>query len=256
MGREDHYIFMDGCVVKGCKPVLDFESTFGEYSALLMDLFKRGRWGSGERRVLGVRVGRERFEDWASTHVHTAQSTENKRTGASRVNDLLVGIKGNGNIHLFGTSAAGAAMLEYILLTDPATLYYRPRDPKGEFRPPKRYRIDPRIASLTTIDAPTNWVPVRHADMPGVRGWGKGTVGYYLARHTRIKAGPRRHSGEYTTRVEDVPDTWVGAHPVAGLDYEDTPHYDGLPRAGIERHIYTGSHMSHETRAFLERVWR
>lgn len=256
MGKDDHYVFMDGCVVKGCRTLIEFERTFGEYADLLEDLFHRGGWGRGEKRVLGVRVGGRKFEDWATEHIYAAQSTQNKRTGASRVDEVLRSIEGNGNIHLFGTSAAGAAILEYVLLTDPGTLYYRPHDPRKEFMPAKRYDIDPRIASLTTIDAPTNWVPVRRDPGWPRPGWSKGTIGYYLAKHTRIKAGPKVPKGAHTNRTEDVPGTWVGAEPVAGLDYDNDPHYDYLPRQAVERHMYTGGHMSHETRDFLRRVWR
>jgi hypothetical protein len=256
MGKDDHYIFMDGCIVKGCKPVLNFEHTFGEYSYLLEELFRRGGWGHGEKGFWGFRKGGANFDDWVSTHVHMAQSTQNKRTGASRVDELLRGISGHGHIHLFGTSAAGAALLEYMLLTDPRTLYYRPSDPHGDLRPPKRYDIDPRIASLTTIDAPTNWVPVRHDDGLRKWSWGAGILGEYLDHHTRVKAGPHYLKGEHATRTEDVPDTWVEAHPVAGLDYDDRPHYDNLPEPGMKRHMYTGNHISHETRDFLHRVWR
>jgi hypothetical protein len=257
MGKDDHYIFMDGCIVKGCKPVLNFEHTFGEYAALLEDLFHRGGWGRGEKGLLGLRLGSSSFDDWVSRHVHMAQSTQNKRTGASRVDALARGIPpGHGHVHLFGTSAAGAAMLEYILLTAPSTLYYRPSDPHSHHRPAKQYDLDPRIASFTTIDAPTNWVPVRHDDPLRKWSWGAGAPGEYLEHHTRIKAGPRYPQGEHTTRTEDVPDTWVEARPVAGLDYDDRPHYDNLPDPGMKRHMYTGNHISHETRDFLRRVWR
>ena len=39
MGYQDHYLFMDGCIVKGCKPFVDFEGTFGEYGAALKELY-------------------------------------------------------------------------------------------------------------------------------------------------------------------------------------------------------------------------
>lgn len=256
MGRDDHYIFMDGCVVKGCKPFIAFEKTFGEYAALLRKLYMHGHWGRFERRFMGLhRPAYFNFGDWVQLHVHTAQSTQNIRTGADRIDRILKGIRGHGDIHMFGTSAAGSAMLEYFLLTDPDRLYYHP-DNEHELKPAKKYDIDVRIASLTTIDAPTNWVPLRH-DSGRLRPYyGRDALGRYLAGRTRIKAGPRVPPEKHTTRTEDVPNTWVEAEPVAGLDYDDRPHYEYLPKASIERHIYTGSHMSHETREFLERIWR
>src|SRR4051794_36331144 len=124
MGYRDHYLFMDGCIVKGCKPYVAFESTFGEYAALLRELYESDGWGRAERHVLGVRVPVSvSFEDWAKTHVHTAQSTQNLRTGAARIDAFLQSISDPANIHLFGTSAAGSAILEYFLLSDPETLY-------------------------------------------------------------------------------------------------------------------------------------
>ncbi len=255
MGKDDHYLFMDGCVVKGCKPVLDFERTFGEYAELLEDLFHKGRWGHGEKGRFGRRAASRDFDDWADEHIHAAQSTQNMRTGADRVNNVLEGISGEGNIHLFGTSAAGAAMLVYFVLCEPKTLYVRSEDSRNEMVPAQKYTIDRRIASLTTIDAPTNWAPVKH-DEPGRRSVpGKDALGDYLMRHTRIKAGAGCGSEE-TNRMEDVPGTWIGAQPVAGMCYDNRPHYKYLPDAGMERHIYTGSHASDETREFLERVWR
>jgi hypothetical protein len=258
MAQHDHYLFMDGCVVKGCHPTIDFEHSFGEYAGLLEELFERGNWGHSIRRLLGRNVSRRiAFNEWAEEHVHLAQSTQNKRTGAARVHAVVQSIAGQANIHFFGTSAAGAAMLEYFLLTDPQTLYYRSSDPNNILRPARRYPLDPRIASLTMIDAPMNWVPLRRDRGLIHRNWGKQALGQYLPAHTRIVSGPHYPVAAHTVRCEDVPGTWVGADPVADLDFDNHPHYDGLPEEpGIERHIYTGGHMSHETRAFLERVWR
>ncbi|MDQ6694020.1 MAG: hypothetical protein M3014_06320 [Chloroflexota bacterium] len=255
MGSQDHYVFMDGCVVKGCRFLIDFERTFGEYADLLEELYERGHWGRGARRLFGSRAGYDDFDDWATEHVHVAQSTQNLRTGAARVNGILQSISGHVNIHLFGTSAAGAAIIEYFLLCDPGTLYYRATDPHNDTIPNKKYAIDTRIASMITLDAPTNWVAVKHNDGEMPRASGKGTIGDYLVRHTRIKAGDKYGRDRQTARMEDVPDTWVEAQPVAGVYYDNRPHYEYLPKAGLERHIYTGSHMSLETRDFLERVW-
>ena len=257
MASGDHYIFMDGCIVKGCRPFIDFEHTFGDYAAVLTELYHQGHWGGRAGRVWGFRQSAtDAFEDWADKHIHVAQSTQNLRTGASRVDGILRSIRGDTNIHLFGTSAAGSAMLEYFLLCDPQTLYYHNSDKHGERMPTRRYRIDPRIASFTAIDAPANWVPVRRDRHNPRIAFGPGTVGRYLADHTRIQAGPRLPAGRHTTRMEDVPNTWVECWPVAGIDYDDRPHYDYLPEVGLKRHIYTGGHASHESRAFLERVWR
>ncbi len=255
MGYHDHYVFMDGCIVKGCRPVIDFDRSFGEYAALLRELYRRGGWGRGARRVLGVPVS-ESFDSWAATHVHTAQSTQNMGTGSDRVERIVQVLKGPGNVHLFGTSAAGAAMLEYFLRTAPNTLYWHARDPLARRLPRQKFTIHPQIASFTAIDAPTDWIPLRRGGGPGRSGAEPGTLGAYLAKHTRIKTGPGTPPGEHTTRLEDVPGTWVGAVPIAGLDYDNDPHYDYLPEEPLARHIYTGGHMSHETRAFLERVWR
>jgi hypothetical protein len=54
---------------------------------------------------------------------------------------------------------------------------------------------------------------------------------------TRIKVGPHYPKGEHSTRTEDVPDTWIEAHPVAGLDYDNRPHYDNLPEPGMKRQM-------------------
>ncbi len=188
-------------------------------------------------------------------HVHLAQSTQNMRTGAYRVDEILRGISGHDNIHLFGTSAAGAAILEYFLLTDPDRLYYNDRDPDDTLKPARKYRIDNRIASLTTIDAPTNWIRIRHDKGRIFSYFGPSAMGRYLVGHTRIKTGPHIPQDKHTTRLEDVPDTWVGALPVAGLDYDNQPHFSYLPEAGIKRHMYTGGHASEETTEFLLRVW-
>ncbi len=256
MAAADHYIFMDGCVVKGCKPVLEFEHTFGEYAYLLEDLYRRGGWEPRRRRIAGLLLPGNGFDGWADRHVLMAQSTQNLRTGAMRIDAMLHKIDGEADIHLFGTSAAGSAILEYFLLTDPETLYFHATDPRDRRMPARKYRIDRRIASVTCIDAPNNWVPLRReSPMPGANG-APGTLGRYLAEHTRVKAGPRYPEDEYTIRTEDVPGTWVGAKPVAGAGYDNHPHFDHLPDTPLERHIYTGSHMSDETRAFLERVWR
>lgn len=255
MGQRDHYLFMDGCVVKGCKPFVDFETTFGEYAALLKELYHQAGWGRASRRILGVPVSTA-FEDWADRHVHTAQSTQNLRTGAARINDWLQQVPGNDSIHLFGTSAAGAAILEYFLLCDPAVLYYHASDPRDTRVPARRYTVDSRIASLTLIDPPANWVPLRRSLSPTLPNNGPGTLGRYLAAHTRVKAGPGYSDEEKTARMEDVPGTWIGSQPVAGIIYDNTPHYDGLPHMILERHIYTGRHISAETRAFAARAWR
>jgi hypothetical protein len=244
-------------VVKGCKPFVDFETTFDDYAAVLKDLYERGGWGRGERRLLGVPLPTASlFEDWADKHVHTAQSTQNLRTGAARVNDWLQEVPGTANIHLLGTSAAGAAILEYFLLCDPQTLYYHASDPRDSRRPARRYTIDSRIASFTAIDPTADWVPLRRSISPTLPNNGPGTLGRWLAAHTRIKAGPHYSDAEKTARMEDVPGTWIASQPVAGIIYDNQPHYDYLPHLGIERHIYTGAHISHEMRAFLERVWR
>jgi len=254
---DDHYIFMDGCIVKGCKPLVDFTRTFGEYAALLEQLYREGGWGTRERFLPWLPFRRlSSFDSWVSDHVHIAQSTQNMGTGARRVNELLEKIQGHDDIHLFGTSAAGSAMLQYFLLTDPDLLYSHPEDPKGEQRPSKRYKIDVRIASVTTIDAPSNWIRLRHDTGPQQAYYGKGSLGRYLVAHTRVKAGPSVPKDKHTIRMEDVPDTWVGAGPVAGMDYDNNPHFSYLPRPGMRRHMYTGSHMSKETREFLRRVWR
>jgi len=257
MGKEDHYIFMDGCVVKGCKPKLDFDFSFGQYADLLEDLYRQGGWGRGEHRLGPLPLpGRMPFTTWRDSHVHTAQSTQNIGTGARRIDALLRAIPGQANIHLLGTSAAGSAILEYFLLTDPDLLYVHDSDPSGRRRPAPAYRLDPRIASITTIDAPTNWVPLLR-NHPGRPADGAPrSLGRYLARRTRVKAGANVPPDVATTRTEDVPLTWISGDPVAGLVYDNQPHYDGLPPFDLERHIYTGKHMSQETRAFLERVWR
>jgi hypothetical protein len=254
MGRADHYVFMDGCVVKGCKPVLALEPTFGEYGALLKELFRRGGWGHSETRGRLGWPRMESFDQWAEAHVHTAQSTQNTGTGADRIEPIVQRIKDDGDIHLFGTSAAGAAILEYFLRCAPQTLYQHSSDPWRRRIPRQKYVIHPHIASFTSIDAPTDWVPLRRAT-GGPRDNGPGTLGRYLARTTRIKAGPGVRDDEATTRVENVPGTWIGGPPIAGLGYDGAPHYDGLPPVDLQRHMYTGRHMSHETRAFLERVW-
>ncbi|HMA37486.1 MAG TPA: hypothetical protein VKY74_23740 [Chloroflexia bacterium] len=254
MAGGDSYIFMDGCVVKGCRSVIDFEHTFGEYAALLEDLFQRGGWGrsAGRSRLWGA----PNFDDWAAQHLHIAQSTQNLRTGAARVNAILAKIPGTGSIHLFGTSAAGSAMLEYFLLSDPDTLYYHSSDFGRTRLPGRQYQIDPRLASFTAIDPPANWVPLRRTHRSQGEDGGRGTLGVYLAAHTRIQAGAGCPPGTHTVRIEDVPGTWIGSTPIAGIDYDNRPHYGHLPETPLERHIYTGSRMSQETRAFLERVWR
>jgi hypothetical protein len=254
MGYQDYYLFMDGCIVKGCKPFVALEPTFGEYAEVLRALYEAEQWGAGTGRW---GRGGPSFERWAETHVGTAQSTQNLRTGAARVAAFIESVPGSSGIHLFGTSAAGSAILEYFLLTDPQTLYYHASDRRAERVPGPRYRIDSRITSFTAIDAPTDWVPLRRTHAPGWQTGGRGTLGHYLAERTRIHAGPRVAPAYQTARHEDVPGTWVGATPVAGLLYDNTPHYDErIPANGLPRHIFTGSHISDETHAFLQRAWR
>jgi len=242
MGVDDRYLFIDGCVVKGCRAEIDFTHTFGEYADLLEELY---RAGAGPRALP--------FAAWVPGHVHVAQSTQNLRTGAGRVAAMLAEIPGAPRIHLFGTSAGGAAILEYLLYTDPQALYAEARDPRRQHIPARRYTLDPRIASLCTVDAPVNWVPLRRAGAP----WAlrAEAPGAYLARHTRVRAGGGCPPEEATARMEEVPGTWVAGYALAGLPYDKHPHYTGLPRFPVERHIYTGSHMSRETGDFLRRVW-
>jgi hypothetical protein len=246
---------MDGCIIKGCHPVLDFNKSFGEYASLLETLFQREEWGADQRGPFGLLSRGGTFQRWADEHLHMAQSTQNLRTGARRVDAMLRESDGDCAIHLFGTSAAGSAMLEYFLLTDPQRLYYHRGGRDHGLKPPKSYDLDRRIASLTIIDAPSDWVPLRPDNL--VRNYfRRDALGRYLLENTRIKTGPPVPYDEHTARSEDVPGTWVDANPVAGIDHDDHPHYDNLPAEPIPRHIYTGGHMSHETRAFLERVWR
>jgi len=141
MGRHDHYVFMDGCIVKGCKPVIDLAHSFGEYIALLTDLYEQGGWGQRPPGGLLRRARPEPFAEWAERQVHSAQSTQNLRTGAARVDGILRSIGGDAAIHLFGTSAAGSAILEYFLLTDPATLYDRAHDEHRGGRRPASIRL-------------------------------------------------------------------------------------------------------------------
>jgi len=257
MGRHDHYVFMDGCIVKGCKPVIDLAHSFGEYIALLTDLYEQGGWGQRPPGGLLRRARPEPFAEWAERQVHSAQSTQNLRTGAARVDGILRSIGGDAAIHLFGTSAAGSAILEYFLLTDPATLYDRAHDEHRVGPPARKYQIDPRIVSFTSIDAPANWVPLCRDPHAHRHAFGPGTLGGYLVAHTRSQTGPHLPADQHTVRMEDIPHTWVDSQPVAGVDYDDRPHYDHhLPRVGLERHIFTGGHMSRETRAFLTRVWQ
>lgn len=89
MGRHDHYVFMDGCIVKGCKPVIDLAHSFGEYIALLTDLYEQGGWGQRPPSGLLRRARPEPFAEWAERQVHSAQSTQNLRTGAARVDGIL-----------------------------------------------------------------------------------------------------------------------------------------------------------------------
>lgn len=257
MGYHDYYLFMDGCIVKGCKPFVALEPTFGEYAEVLRGLYEGERWGAEAVPGWRGRWARPAFADWAAEHVRTAQSTQNLRTGAARVAAFLESVPGSSSIHLFGTSAAGSAILEYFLLTDPQTLYYHESDRRSERVPGARYRLDSRVASFTAIDAPTDWVPLRRTHAPGWQAGGPGTLGHYLAERTRIHAGPQCAPAYQTARHEDVPGTWVGARPVAGLLYDNNPHYDErIPADGLPRHIFTGSHISDETRAFLQHAWR
>jgi len=57
-------------------------------------------------------------------------------------------------------------------------------------------------------------------------------------------------------RTEDTPGTFVESDPIRGIDNDDNPTWDNLKPPGPWRHEQTGREMSHETRAFLERVWR
>lgn len=255
MGSRDHYVFIDGCVVKGCRSVIDFTTTFGQYAALLQTLFTQGGWGRGGRRMLGLPLGIP-FRTWVQTHVHITQSTQNLRTGASRVAAILEEIQGDVRVHLFGTSAGGSAILEYFLLTDPQRLYYYARDPRRTRVPARRYQVDSRVASICMIDAPTGWVPLRPDRIPILDAQSAESLGRYLAATTRVQAGPGVPDDQQTVRNEDVPGTWIAAEPIAGTAYDNTPHFAYLPGVGIERHIYTGSHMSEETRDFLSQAWR
>ena len=111
----------------------------------------------------------------------------------------------------------------------------------------KKYQIDPRIASFTTIDSPLNDVKRMPTNM-----------GVYLAANTHIKtAASGVAANQQTALTEDATDSWIDANPLPGITNNAAPTYPGwtfgLP---LVKHSYTGSHVSTETRVFLERIWR
>ncbi|HYP39932.1 MAG TPA: hypothetical protein VEX13_06190, partial [Chloroflexia bacterium] len=114
----------------------------------------------------------------------------------------------------------------------------------------KKYQIDPRIASLVTIDSPLDDVKRMPSDM-----------GAFLAANTRIKTGSQVPQNKRTALTVDVPVTVVESEPVTGIDNNDRPNYGllgGASCAGnpICRHERSGRVSSPDTSAFLERVWK
>ena len=190
----------------------------------------------------------ESFEEWAEAHVHTAQSTQNIGTGADRVERILQRIKDDGDIHLFGTSAAGAAILEYFVRCAPQTLYRHSLRPAAAARAPPEYVIHPTSRVSPASDAPTDWVPLRRATGgPGDNGPGtlRPLPGQDYAHQGRARRARQR--GDHTHRERARHLDRRARHRGPGL-YDGDPHFDALPPFDLKRHMYTGSHMSHETR--------
>ena len=230
-GPNDYYVFVEGCVFNPCKedvPITDF----GEYMEILRELYIKEGWGyaAGDKYVA--------FADWAKTHVYTANASS-LDDAAARINDILtnkIPKDSNSNIHLLGTSQGGAAIMQYLADT---------------YGSNAKYKLDPRIASVTTIDSPLNDVKRMPPNM-----------GAYLAANTRVKTGVTN----YTALTVDAPSSLVEADPVAGIPNNDSPNYTyPQPKIlGIQftscinicRHTFVTGHAFPDTKAFLLRVWK
>lgn len=169
-GPEDYYVFVYGCVSGPCENPSSKE--FGEFEALLREEYNA--WAA-EAEYQNKRYGEDllpSWETWRKTHL-VGVPAPSLAQGEQNLRAALANIPGNADIHLWGHSAGGGAILSY--LTSP--LY------SGSTS-----TIDPRIASVALIDPYLFSGDVRAAGggvwlLPNER------LDSYLYSHTRVRPG-------------------------------------------------------------------
>lgn len=167
-GPEDYYVFVFGCVTDrqlrsgGCDPNA---RTYGEFEDLLYQEFLRWRELYGEKNW--SKYGIDDWDTWRRDHVRSvsAEGGLNSRRDVERIRETLAGIPDDGgDIHLWGHSRGGGAILDYLVDS-----YYNAG------------YIDPRIASIAVIDfSPSLY------QLPCERCSGGKHVVDWVAQNTRI----------------------------------------------------------------------
>jgi len=239
-GPEDYYVFVTGCVIGGgCDNTS--QMNFGSYITVLHDLFTAGHWTQRYDHFTGQWQGGESWDAWSHDHLITFAASVNLNQAASRLDSVLGSIPGTNNIHLFGESQGGAAILQYFADSGSGPSQYTGR----------RFQIDPRIASFVTIDSPISEVSRIPVDL-----------GAFLQANTRIKTGPhfdRQHETAMNVSVPGSVIEQLSNIPLPGIDFNHDPHFDfGL--AGVSaaaRHVLSGGGASApDVNEFLYRIWQ
>jgi RHS repeat-associated protein len=235
-GPQDHYVFVAGCVFNPCSDEVP-RTAFGDYMDLLRDLFDAGGWGYALASTIGGHA--MSFDQWAATHVHTA-NVSSLDDGAARINHILRSEipTGDFNMHLFGTSQGGAALLQYITYTLPGTA----SEGHGSI-----YQLDSRIASFITVDSPLNHVAGQWPNVPGFN------VGTYLAQNTRVKTMESGVDADSETALTIDGRDFVNHFPIDGVRKMSDPNWsDPAPFP----HTQHTRQYAPNTKSFFMRVWR
>ncbi len=170
-GPSDYYLFVFGCVTDktshsgGCGP----RTQIGEFTDILHAQYEEWRLAR-EREI--TRTGEDleelpSWEVWSKEHIRTV-SAEGGFQDVGKIYNALAAIPGKGNIHIWGHSQGGLAVLQYLVAAKAG----------GD--------IDPRIASIALVDFAVPFDGIGDIYNPDTIAW--------VSTHTRI--GQRAAQGQ------------------------------------------------------------
>ena len=141
-GPDDYYVFMIGCTSHPETCDMSHKGA-GEYGKYLRGLWRS--WAAIYERTGEQLSGADGFSNlgaWWKEHTRFV-AVPTVGEGAESLARTLEGITGNGDIHIWGHSGGGQAILEYLASTK--TMY-------GKFAQMAHHSLDKRIASIALID--------------------------------------------------------------------------------------------------------
>jgi hypothetical protein len=247
---DAHFYFVNGCVAApgacgGAGP-----ADWGEYYAELRSRYEEAAQAAGREQALP-------FDEWAAGHAHFILS-ESAAAGATGIAQGLSDNTADGEVHVVGTSAGGAAVFTYLS-----------QAMRGDVP------FDRRIRSVMTVDSPLGYqFPFTGDDL--LSGFQAGSM------KTDVEPGIgawAKAAGIAILTIDTVQDI-VGYDPLPDVPNDPNPTYSqaGTPPAstyiecrsldcrlehmaehlnlGSVWHVYTGSHMADSARKFAEEHWR